>query len=225
MQIKKSCLLIHGFGGSREEVSPLAQHLTEQGYRVICPSLKGHTGKRRDLKNISYVDWILSAEQELQELITTSEQIYVVGFSMGGLIALNLASKYHVDGVVTLNTPIYYWDVKRIALNLLEDIKKKKLENTRRYLQSSSKFPMSAMLNFRLILSKTKSLIGEVHSPVFIAQALEDDTVRKSSATYIYRNIGSQNKTVKFYPDSGHLILWSCCSSQVIQDVTDFIKE
>jgi len=219
------CLLIHGFGGNREEVAPLARRLQGEGYQVRCPSLKGHTGKRQDLKGITYQEWISSAEQDLKELSAVSKDIYLVGFSMGGLIALNLASQYDVKGVVTLNSPVYYWDLQQIMLNLLEDLKRRKFENTGRYLQSGTKFPLSALINFRILLSKTKSVMPKVHCPIFIVQALADDTVRKSSAAYLQRNIASSSKTLKYYPNAGHLILWSQASAQVIQDVAEFIQK
>ncbi len=224
MQNKTGCIIIHGFGGNIEEVMPLAQRLTEEGYNVVCPSLKGHTGRRKDLKGVTYLDWIESGELELRKLLETCERIYLIGFSMGGLIALLLAAKYKVAGVVTLNSPIYYWDIKRIMINLWEDLKYKKPENMKHYLQSSRKFPFSAMLYFRVLLSKSKAIMKEVHCPVFIAQALQDDTVRKSSAKYIYEHLAAKLKTVKYYDHSGHLILWSEAAGTVIQDVVKFLN-
>lgn len=224
MNRKNGCLIIHGFGGSIEEVIPLARSLKEEGYVVVCPTLAGHTGKRQDLKGIKYQDWILSAEKELEVLLAACENVYLIGFSMGGLIALTIASKYKVAGVVTLNSPIYYWDIKRIVLNIVGDIRKRKLENIRHYLRSSCSFPLSALLNFRMLLSKTKSQIKEVQCPVFVAQALEDDTVRKNSARYIYCNIASNKKFIRYYENSGHLILWSKVSAEVIQDVRSFMR-
>jgi esterase/lipase len=44
------CLIIHGFGGNYDEVSPLANRLEKAGYKVVCPALAGHTGRRSDLR-------------------------------------------------------------------------------------------------------------------------------------------------------------------------------
>ncbi|NLI92472.1 MAG: alpha/beta fold hydrolase [Peptococcaceae bacterium] len=225
MKKKIGCLLIHGFGGNIQEVIPLAQSLQAQGYDVLCPALKGHNGKRQDFIGVKHQDWISSAEEELQQLMARNEGVFVIGFSMGGLIALNLGVRYQLRGIVTLNSPIYYWDLKRIALNLMEDIKIRRLVNTKRYLQSSIKFPLSALVHFRILLGKTKKLLNQVQCPVFVAQALEDDTVRKNSAHYLYTHIASSNKALKFYPKSGHLILWSEAASQVIEDVKGFIHD
>jgi carboxylesterase len=168
MNVKRGCLLIHGFGGGVKEVFPLAERLREEGYKVICPILKGHTGRRKDLKGITYQDWITSAEAGLQDLLGECDEVYLIGFSMGGLIAINLALNYKVCGVVTLNAPIFYWDIKRIVLNIIEDIRKGKPENIKHYIRSGGSFPLSALLNFRKLLNKTKPKIKEVQCPVLL---------------------------------------------------------
>ena len=53
------------FGGNVKEVAPLASCLTNQGYKVFCPNLIGHTGRRKDFQGVSYNDWIASAEEGL----------------------------------------------------------------------------------------------------------------------------------------------------------------
>lgn len=223
MKKEIGCLIIHGFGGSLEEVAPLSDYLCDKGFTVVCPKLKGHTGKRRDLNGVSYNDWINSAEEGLQKLESTCDSVILIGFSMGGLIAVNLAFRYKVDGIITLNTPIHYWDFKRILLNISQDIYNKKPTNTRRYIKSSLDKPLSSLINFKILLIKTKPLLREVKCPVFIAQALEDDTVQKRSAEYIYKNISSQNRFIKYYEGSGHLICLSGICNKVFYDIVEFI--
>lgn len=223
MNKKNGCLIIHGFGGSVEDIKPLADALEEKGYKVFRPQLKGHTGKRKELKGVKYQDWIASAEEDLKALLSECDTVYIIGFSMGGLIAINLSCKYKIAGMVTLNTPIYYWDIPKILNNIFQGIVNRDFRKLKFYLQASRSFPISALLNFRVLLGKTKPLINKVKCPIFIGQALEDDTVRKSSAEFIYSHISTKKKTLKFYQNSGHLILWSRESSLVIQDVKDFL--
>lgn len=219
------CLLIHGFGGNVDEVKPMEDFLMKQVYRVECPPLKGHTGKRKDLESCTYRDWIASAQEGYDKLKQECDTVMLVGFSMGGLIAFQIASNNRVDAVVTLNTPIYYWDLKRIAINIVEDLKKRRFDNIHRYIVSSRSMPFNALMNFRLLLSTTKPILKKIECPVFTAQALEDDTVRKNSANYINSHIGSVYKKIEFYEESGHLILWSKASERVIMDVGDFLNQ
>lgn len=107
-----SCLIIHGFGGGVNEVKILADYLTDKGYVTSCTKLKGHTGNGKDMLDANYNDWISSAEEDLKKLMETTRNIVIIGFSMGGLIAVNLACKYNIKAIITINTPIYYWNLK-----------------------------------------------------------------------------------------------------------------
>ena len=220
---KAGCLVIHGFGGSIHEVEPLAEHLVEKGYEASCPQLKGHTGQRQDMKKATYEDWIDSAEQELLGLKDKTDEIVIIGFSMGGLIAVNLACKYNIKAIITINTPIYYWDLKRVLFNLMEDLRNKNAHNFKRYMRANENSPIAAMYNFQLLLNKTKAKICKVDCPALILQAKDDDTVRKSSVDYIYESLSSEHKEIKFYNNGGHQILRSQSADKVISDVTDFL--
>jgi carboxylesterase len=223
-QNKPGCLVIHGFGGGLHEVETLADHLAGNGYAVACPHLKGHTGDRRQMKNATYEDWIRSAEVELLRLRKISDEIVIVGFSMGGLIAVNLACKHDVKAIVTINTPIYYWELKRVALNIAEDVRYKKFDNIKRYMHAQKASPLVSMINFLKILEKTKHKLPEIDVPFLITQAKDDDTVKVKSVDYIYNNISSTVKKVKDYEKGGHLILKSPSAQDVINDVEEFIK-
>lgn len=220
---KAGCLLIHGFGGDYEEVRHLAEYLENKGYYVLCPPLKGHTGIRKDLVGVTYSQWIKSAEKDLSSLKENFEKVFIVGFSMGGLIGINLCEKYELDGLITLNTPIYYWDIKNIISNVITDFREKDFENIKRYMRSSGKFPISALYNFRRLLSITKSKLSKVHCPMLIIQARDDDTVRVSSAKYIFGRISSKNKKLKYHDNSGHVILTSPSAKEVSKDVYSFL--
>src|SRR5690554_6482409 len=113
---KTKCLIIHGFGGGLHEIKPLAEYLTNFNYDVVCPVLKGHSASRRDMKKATYTDWIDSAESELLKLMKTGDDVLLIGFSMGGLIAFNLACKYDIKAIVTINTPIFYWNLFQVLL-------------------------------------------------------------------------------------------------------------
>lgn len=75
-----------------------------------------------------------------------------------------------------------------------------------------------------LLVKATKPQIKEIRCPLFIAQAIDDPTVRKISAHYIFRNTRSLIKRLEFYDSSEHLILLSQEAKLVIKDVIGFIS-
>lgn len=221
--MQKACLLIHGFGGSVREVTPLAEALVADGYAVLCAELKGHTDRAKDMKSAGWQDWIQSAEGALDQLKEKYKEVFVIGFSMGGLIGMRLAMRYEIRALITINTPIYYWNLRRILYNIASDIKSRSFVNIRRYTSSSGSLPMRAVFNFLSLLYKTRPLIPQVQCPVFTLQALDDDTVQSRSAAYIQRKIASKNKQVKYYPKGGHVILLSQEAPEVITNVKEYL--
>lgn len=224
MKDKIGCLLIHGFGGGVHEVKPLANYLRDTGLLVVYARLKGHTGHPKDMKRATYKDWIESAENELVCLKKKRKDIVIIGFSMGGLIGINLASKYNIKAIITINSPIYYWDLKRIFINIIEDFRCKKFNNINRYLHAKKACPFISMLNFLRILNVTKSKLASITCPFLITQTKDDDTTRLKSVAYIYNNISSQYKKVRLYEKGGHLVLLSPYKDVLIKDVTRFLK-
>lgn len=216
-------LIIHGFGGGVHEVKPLAEHLTDIGLEAVCPLLKGHSATKKEMKTVTYEDWIDSVEKELPSLKENKYDIILIGFSMGGLIAFNLACKYNIRAIITINTPIYYWNLGQVFLNIIDDFKNKKLNHCRRYFLETGNFPINSLIQFLKLLHQTKLLLTKVNCPTLMIQAEDDDTVKRKSVKYIYRHLSSEKKMVKYFSKGGHAILQSSQVKQVISCIDDFI--
>lgn len=214
MNSKIGCLIIHGFAGNLDEIEPLDSYLRNNGYQTLCPTMKGN----------NCTEWINSAQEGLLELSSQCEHLVLIGFSMGGLIAVNLAKKYDVKGIVTLNTPIYHWDMKRIALNILKGLKTKDYSKIKYYFKAATGIPIAALLNFKILLHQTLLIFKDIQCPIFIAQGLMDDTVHHKSAQYLYQKTSSQIKVLKYYDKIDHHICQSAKKEEVFNDLKDFLS-
>jgi pimeloyl-ACP methyl ester carboxylesterase len=98
-------LFVHGWAGSRAHWNPGKDFL--RGYRTIAPDLDGFGDSdepKRDITIDDYVMLILA----LMDKLHVGQCAAVVGHSMGGLIAAQLAS-YHpdrVNGLVLVEAPV-----------------------------------------------------------------------------------------------------------------------
>ena len=97
----RGVLLVHGFSGSPYEMHLLAQALHRRGFHVAVPLLAGHHRSLRALAESRYPDWLASADAALHALwarvaerAAGRPRIAVVGFSMGGLLSIELAQRY-----------------------------------------------------------------------------------------------------------------------------------
>lgn len=213
------CLIIHGLGGSSREVGTLPESLSAAGYIVLCPMLKGHTGNRKDFKGVTYNDWIRSAEDALLQLQNQCSEVVIIGFSMGGLVGMQLCMKHKVNLLITINTPVYFWDLKLMFQNTVSDLRTKSYNNIRRYLRSSGKLPAPALITFLQLLYRTRKEVVQVTTPIHIIQAMDDDVVQSRSADFLYNSVRSKQKSGKSYPTGGHVILLSSRAEEVINDI------
>ena len=90
----KAVLIIHGYTGYTGEFYPLAQKLHDLGYTVSLPRLPGHGTDRKDFMSTGWRDWLGHVENCYRDLDARYDDVSLVGLSMGGVIALILASRY-----------------------------------------------------------------------------------------------------------------------------------
>ena len=107
--MKTGCLLIHGWAGAPFEMEPLVHPLEVFGCVVSNCTLPGHGTTFDDFCTTWFEDWAAGAEQAYEELAQRVDRVVVIGLSMGGTLALQLASKYPVAGVVTMASPVYVY--------------------------------------------------------------------------------------------------------------------
>jgi carboxylesterase len=99
-QVKIGCLLVHGFGGIPEEMRPLEKHLQGEGMATRLVQLPGHGQDRPRMAEMGRREWFEQVWEDYRILQEQTDQIFVLGHSMGGLLALLLAAHEPVCGVI-----------------------------------------------------------------------------------------------------------------------------
>ena len=99
---KPAALLVHGFLGTPAEFRPLAGELLQAGWTVEGLLLPGFGAQIDSLFERRYAEWIEAASAALAELQRKHKPVLLVGFSMGGAVALNVAAERRPSGLVLL---------------------------------------------------------------------------------------------------------------------------
>jgi esterase/lipase len=223
------CLLIHGFTGSPYEVEPVARHFADRGWRIESPVLAGHEGHALSLNQVTWQDWVRSAEEVLQDMLLTCERVYVIGFSMGGLIAAHLSARYPIDKLVLLSASLYYINPRQLFKDAATIIKKHftsasdAREAYRRYVNKAKTTPPRAVIHFRHLVKILKQELPKVTAPTLIIQGGRDDLVEPRSAEHIYRTIRSAEKYLHILPESKHIICHDCEQGQLLALIDEFL--
>jgi len=98
-------VVLHGFTGHTGGTRALGERLAAEGYAVDVPLLPGHGTSSRELARTSYADWRAAAQRSVAGLARGRAGVVVVGLSMGGTLALDLAGHAEpgILGIVPIN--------------------------------------------------------------------------------------------------------------------------
>ncbi len=110
-------LLCHGFTGSPQSLRPWAEYLARAGLSVSLPRLPGHGTVWQEMASTRWEDWYAEVDRAFDQLRAHADEIFVMGLSMGGCLALRLAELRGsaISGLVLVN-PSVTADTRLFAL-------------------------------------------------------------------------------------------------------------
>lgn len=198
---KKAILLIHGFAGGNYDYNSLGNDLElYNSFDVFTFTLPGH--ERMIIDKVTRKDWIKKAEDEIEKIINANyKEVYVIGHSMGGVIASHLASKYKEVKKLVLAAPAFhYLAFKGDKVDVIESIKK--LPNLfknyapEEVLSRIFKIPAPTIKEFMKLVEEHTKDIKDITCPTLILHGEKDDIVPVDSVQYVYDNIKSKSVTL-----------------------------
>ena len=229
--MKTGVLFIHGFTGGPLEVRPLVNFLKmKTNWQLAIPTLPGH-GITLNLEKGSADSWLMEAELALKRLQKEVDRVIVVGFSMGGLIAMYLALRYKIDKLVLLSAAAKYISprilLKEMRIMLAKPLLSKYPPNTfyHLYEYKIAHTPLRAIFEFLRIVRIVKPYYGLINTPVCIVQGEKDGIVPFSTAEHLLKKLGSEKKEFIKSPVGKHHICYSDDCDNWFNEVLRFMRE
>ena len=178
---KKSSLgvyIIHGFSNTTYEVKQLAEFLGKNGFHTIANNLPGHGTTPEECNRIKYTDWINHVKQDIAELSSKSEKIYVIGCSMGAVLSLYVASIFPINGLVVAGTVLKFKNPFEINILVplfgrFVKISKKKNKNKTMF-YGYTHYPLLALLQFKKLIKNVLKKIKNITCPTLIIPSKND---------------------------------------------------
>jgi carboxylesterase len=215
-----SALVLHGFTGWPGEMAFLGDRLAGAGLAVSIPRLPGHGTNGLDFLQTGWRDWLRAAVDAYLELAAAHPRVHVVGFSMGGLLAILLASRFPVARLalvapgVRINNPLlplapvlapFMRRARRpdaVPRGLVdpddEAVLAREYWSWRFGSQSASFLRLQRAANRRLHLVTAETLV---------VLGANDPTVPLSAWDFIRARIGSRVLERAVFPQSSHQVL------------------
>lgn len=229
---KKAVLLLHGFTGNTADVRMLGRYLNERGYTCHAPQYKGHGVPPEELVHTGPEDWwkdVIEGYHFLQE--EGYDEIAACGLSLGGVFSLKLGYTVPVKGIVPMCAPMYikseevmYKGVLDYAKNYKKAIEGKSEGTIQQEMKDFEKTPMNTLKELQELIADVRKNIDMIYSPTFVVQARHDHMINTDSANIIYNEVETDDKELKWYEESGHVITLDKERDKVHQDVYHFLE-
>jgi carboxylesterase len=200
------------------------------GFTVSGVMLAGHGTDAAAFQEKGWPDWYRSAEQEMLELAPAGSPAYIVGFSMGGLIAMALALRHEsrVRAVALLASPLFANRHKaRLAAMFYG------LPGVRAWLRKRSRDAAWEAPPLHKNLEPAHQSLAELKwimrrkgacltHPTLILQSRQDPSVPWENALALSNLVSSRRKGRVLFRQSRHVLPLDVERDQVADEIADF---
>lgn len=228
MMFKKAILIIHGFAGGTYDEEDLANYLElNRNFDVFQFTLPGHD---KNLSRVNHKEWISSSENKIEWLINNGyKKIYLIGHSMGGVIATYLATKYKEVRKLVLAAPAFqYLEVTKENPNVVKSLqltpKIVKTYGGEEIVSRFLKLNLSTIKEFMTLVKLYYDYPKDVACPILIIQGKTDNLVPLESSKYVYNTVRSKKKTIIFVNELTHDVFRSDKNLEIYNIVQDFLR-
>lgn len=228
-----ACLLIHGLTSTPWEVRPVGLALRDAGIHAESLWLPGHGTSVEDLKDICWREWIAAVTARYDAMAARYEEVAVMGTSLGGSLALWLATIRPVTTVVSLGGAVWLHSAARWAklASYIRPYQKKRTEGSsifdpeaRKIHPSYPAMSLRAVGEMNTLINTLKRRLHQITAPVLVLHARQDSVIDPANATYIYENVASEVKKLVWYEKSDHIITEDYERDAVTAEVVNWVE-
>jgi len=235
---RTGCLLIHGFTGTPKEMRWMGDYLNLQGYSCLGIRLHGHATDPGDMIHSRWTDWTACVEDGYHLLRGSTDRIFLIGLSMGGVLALLMSTRLEVAGVVGMSTPYslpreYPLWLLRIYSRFIRYAPKSKETpgaswfDKRAYVDHVSypQNPIISVAELKLLLTAMRAALPEVRKPVLLIHSRDDSYVLPQNLENLHTAlVNAADRTKLLVTGSGHVVTRDAARQQAFESTAEFIK-
>ena len=239
VQKRTGILLVHSYLATPLEVMDLARYLHKKGYWVYAPRLPGHGTCAADLAGCSYQDWVNEVDAGYALLSNTCRRVIVGGVSVGGNLALHLASRVpEVAGVFAICPPMQLRDYSSKFMPASDTwnkmVQKIKGEHPgEQFLEFAAESPhinydrnpVQGIKEVGNLLDELEKRLATVAMPSLVIHADHDPVVSRKGSRKLFDRLASSQKEYLLMSSERHVIVQGFGAEKVFQRVSLFIEE
>jgi carboxylesterase len=223
-------LCLHGLTGTPYEVRLPAEALAAAGFYCEGPLLPGHGTTPLELARTGWTQWLDAVLAAHEALAARHERVYTLGLSLGGLLALALAARRPLRGVVALAVPLDLgWLVHRgvpLLKGLVRQLPKtpaiRDLEARARH-PGYDRMPLAAVDQLLQLAADVRAGLGRIEAPVQGIFSRLDPTVPARNAELLMAGLPAGDRELLWLERSGHVLPVDFERAQLAEKVVGFL--
>ena len=237
---KPACLLIHGFTGTPKEMRWMGEFLYQHGYTCLGIRLAGHATDPEDMIRSRWTDWVASVEDGYQLLRGVNNNIFLVGLSMGGILALFMSTQLapRVKGVIAMSTPSRLptdypiWFIELISYVMRYRPKSKEPPGSGWFDKAAyedhvayAKNPVRSTAELKKLILEMRAVLPKINVPVLLMHSKDETYISPDNIEEIYAGlVNVSDKTKLYITGSGHNLPRDASREQVFHSALEFIQ-
>ena len=236
-----ACLMLHGFAATPQMFREMAQRFADAGISSRAILLPGHGTTIADYAARGKQEWVAAVESAYTEMREKYETVYVLGFSLGGTLALHLAEQRELPGVICLApflrvsrkwfhviraeslTRFANWlGYPRVVKNLPIDVAD---TSVRPKVIHAGFTPMAASCSLFDLTDEVRANLPAIKCPILVMHARVERVADPRESQRLIDRVSSTDKRLIYFERSKHLLPLDYDKETVFAEAIAFIKE
>jgi esterase/lipase len=222
------------------DVRPLLEPLAAEGYAVDGALLPGHGTAAEELQDRTFDEWVAAARVRLAAAIAAHGSAVAFGFSLGSLVAMQLASE-RPPGLTALVVAANALRLSAPAALPLRLVQLLGLRLPDQYIVKPrpgelvdpaametivcyDRNPLRAALQVYLGGCRTRPVVGTIACPTLIVHGRRDGVCPSANARWLARHIGAQDVTLRIFERSAHVLGCDGERAAVSEEILRFLR-
>jgi carboxylesterase len=230
-------LLLHGAGDTPQTLRYLGEALYAHGFHVYAPLLPGHGRTVAEFARVRADDLIEAAREHYQELQRTHAWLGVIGLSMGGALAVQVAAEHPELPALGLVAPYlampatigrlarlaWFWGPALPLLRSANGLSVLDPAERERSLAYGA-FTPTALRALETIVRRAVDALPRVMAPTLMIQSRGDNRIAATDAERAFALLGAREKRLQWITGAAHVITVDYGRDAVIASLTSWME-
>lgn len=216
----------------------MGEYLNQNGYTCLGIRLAGHATDPEDMIRSNWTDWVASVEDGFSLLRDSSDAVFLVGLSMGGVLSLLMSTRANVNGVVAMSTPYKLPDDPRLRhidwiAKMIPYMPKSNEEPGASWFDKEAwkdhisypQNPVRSIGQLNKLLGEMRAALPKINVPVLLMHSKDDRYVSPENMEMIFEDLKNASDRTKVYlTGSSHVVTRDAARRQVFESALEFIR-